>query len=258
MHRSGIENIKEKFKEIFIILSPPRCSSTALARVFWEHPSIGYYSHEPFEKTFHHKTTLEDALHFLDNPIQIKTPGESYLVKEMVFQVHQHFRELVKFTKNPLTFLIRDPRLSLYSRIEKFEAGKKDPVFPYVEAGWKELKLQLNTARDAEIPFSIVDATEFRNHPLEILPTLFERLNLSFSPEMICWQPRPDLDLCNLGGEHHHLYERVLKSSGLQPANENIPDISAFPLKLQPIVETCLNIYQEIKDDPERIHSPGN
>ena len=42
---------RSRYSDVIVIVSPPRCRSTALARVFWEHPLVRYYAHEPFEST---------------------------------------------------------------------------------------------------------------------------------------------------------------------------------------------------------------
>ncbi len=56
MNISTFENeinaIKDNYDQIYVIVSPPRCSSTAFARVFWELPTVKYYAHEPFEGTY--------------------------------------------------------------------------------------------------------------------------------------------------------------------------------------------------------------
>ena len=51
--QAAFEGLREKHGEIYVIVSPPRCCSTAFARVLWEHPAIRYYSHEPFEVTYY-------------------------------------------------------------------------------------------------------------------------------------------------------------------------------------------------------------
>ena len=47
-----MNRVKERYDRIVVIISPARCGSTPLARVFWEHPALRYYSHEPFEVTY--------------------------------------------------------------------------------------------------------------------------------------------------------------------------------------------------------------
>lgn len=250
----SLEEIKQLYQDIYIIISPPRCSSTSLARVFWEHSTIKYYSHEPYEETFHRNTAESTADSFLKKPVTVNDNESSGLIiKEMAFQVNAHFKEFIQITKHPLCFLIRDPRLSFKSRLEKFKMGKNKPTHPHVEAGWEDLKSQIHYCKENGLPHCIIDSTEYRNQPEKILGQMFEFMGLSFSDSMINWKSREDINLCNLGGEHIHLYERVLKSTGIEPANEEIPDLSEFPDEMRPLVESCLNLYNELLDDPNRI-----
>jgi len=67
-----VEHLKSKYSTIRLIISPPRCASTALARTFWEHPDIRFYAHEPFETTYYRKSPLADALQMIDEPINLE------------------------------------------------------------------------------------------------------------------------------------------------------------------------------------------
>ncbi len=255
----GLEKIKQTYNEIYIILSPPRCSSTTLARVFWEHPTIGFYSHEPYEVVYHHQMSLEHAYHFIENPIPLKNnAGTNLIIKEMTFQVRDHFLDIPKITKHPLIFLMRDPRLNFWSRIKKFEEGANESGLSYenagIDAGWHELFAQINQCKKLNIPYFIVDSTEFRNAPQIVLSKLFDKLNLSFSEKMLEWSPRPDINLCKPGGEHiKHFYERALESTGIQPAFEPLPGIDAFNPQVRPLLEKCNQIYLTLQQDENRL-----
>ena len=90
MHTT-VDDVLQQYDEIYAIISPPRCSSTALARAFWKEQSIGFYSHEPFEKTFHHQVGVEHAYDFIRNAQSISEKGNGLIIKEMAFQVHPNF-----------------------------------------------------------------------------------------------------------------------------------------------------------------------
>src|SRR5690348_10229121 len=115
------EQLKQRYEKIFLIVSPPRCSSTALARVFWHHPSIRYYSHEPYETVYYNDDSTKVAHNNLFDPIDLATSysgktlveGQGLVIKEMPYQVGAHFKELASFATHPIVFLIRDPRLSI-------------------------------------------------------------------------------------------------------------------------------------------------
>ncbi len=53
LDRLEVERIGRKYDGVYLIISPPRSSSTALARVFIEHQAIGAYCHEPFDRLYH-------------------------------------------------------------------------------------------------------------------------------------------------------------------------------------------------------------
>ena len=66
-----LAGIAARYPEIVVIISPPRCSSTAFARVFWEHPEVRYYCHEPFEVTYYDDAPLADVAAKLEAPIDL-------------------------------------------------------------------------------------------------------------------------------------------------------------------------------------------
>ena len=63
--------IRARHSAVYVIVSPPRCGSTAFARVFWEHPSVRYYSHEPFEVTYYRKEGLAEVAAKLAAPLDL-------------------------------------------------------------------------------------------------------------------------------------------------------------------------------------------
>ncbi len=260
--------LRERHERIFVISSPPRCCSTAFARVFWEHIAIGYYCHEPFESLYYNGANLGDARKNLLHPVEVGPVTETgvgvaagwLVVKEMPYQVGKYFDLLVSLTMSPVVFMIRDPRLNIASRVrKKIEAGQ-DCNFPLIETGWQLLAEQIQQCRDRGIPYIIVDAGDFRNEPEKVIAEVFERLQLRFSPELLSWQPRTDIDLDNLEGRHKHLYERVLSSTGVLPATEPIPPISSFPEAngLRDHVRQCRDIYKSLCEDLNRVQPVAN
>jgi hypothetical protein len=234
-----------------------------MARVFWEHPSVGYYCHEPFEVTYYQDAALEEVAKMLSNPLDLhflhsKTDQEkasALVIKEMPYQAGNNFSLLASWTKHPVVFLIRDPRLNIASRIKKKLETGDSPVFPFQETGWELIQGQIKYCEQEGIPFSIVDATEFRNHPEKIFPQVFEGLSLPFSNDMLTWQSCPDVDLDNLGGSHTHLYKKVLMSTGVMPAVEKIMAIEDFPDQegLKDHIRMCMGIYHELLQHPNRL-----
>ena len=252
--------IQEKYRAIYVIVAPPRSSSTAFARVFWKQPSVRYYSHEPFEVTYFMRADLRQVVGKLKNPIDLWSDqkyaqANDLVIKEMPYQVGGHFDMLVSLATFPIVFLIRDPRLNIFSRIVKKREANQNRFFPLIESGWELLASQIKQCKEQGIPYMIVDSTDFRNHPAVIFEQVFERLYLPFSIEMLSWQPRKDIDLDNLGGDHYHLYRKVLESTGIYPATEPIPAIEAFPITggFRDHVRACLRIYDALRDDSARL-----
>ncbi len=256
-------HLKTKHKQIYVVVSPPRCSSTAFARVFWEQPTIRYYSHEPFEVVYYEDKSWPSVVDKLDVPLDLlhieriqDSSGNDLLIKEMPYQVGDYFSILCALASKPLIFLIRDPRLNIASRIEKKRMVGDNIYFPHIETGWELLREQIAYCAAQKLPFMIVDSTDFRNFPYSVFTQVFAQFSLPFSPEMLIWNPCEDaVELDNLDGKHRHLYARVLHSKLLQPASEAIPEIDEFPKEhgIREHVEFCLDIYNDLRQSVHRI-----
>lgn len=88
---------------------------------------------------------------------------------------------------------------------------------------------------------------------------VFAGLDLDFDPEMLAWEPCERVELDNLGGEHSHLYQRVLASSGIEPPDERIPEVAEFANidGLEDHPHRCMEVYERLVSRPERI-TPRN
>jgi len=258
--------IREQYDEIFVIVSPPRCSSTAFARVFWEQPSIRYYAHEPFEGTYFMGQDLNFVIDNLRYPLDLRDIksysfaglGRSLVIKEMPYQVGENIPHLLSLSKKPVIFLTRDPRQNIASRMAKKEEVGNDPLFPHVETGWQLLVDQIKYCKENSIPYMLVDAKDFRNQPVVIFKQIFKRLGLPFRDDMLSWNSHPDVDIDNLEGDHHHLYQEVLSSTGMLPDTDAIPALNSFPIGngYRDHVKQCLQIYQRLQVSPARIRVP--
>lgn len=266
--RTAFTEIKKDYQDIYVIVSPPRCSSTAFARVFWEQPTIRYYCHEPFEGMYFMDQNLDDAVGNIGNALDLREikrngsgeGGRSLVIKEMPYQVGEAFQFLVSLTTKPVVFLTRDPRLNIASRMAKKAEVGDDPLFPHIETGWELIASQINYCKQGGIPYLIVDARDFRNQPGLIFNQVFSKLGLPFQRRMLSWQSRPDVDIDNLDGDHHHLYQEVLSSTGMLPDTEAIPALSSFPKEkgYQDHVRVCLKIYERLLASSARIRVPAD
>jgi hypothetical protein len=257
------DNVMKRHSDIYVIVSPPRCSSTAFARVFWEHPNVGYYSHEPFEILYYNGDDLANVAGKLDSPLDLRrlTPqavsgrNGSLVIKEMPYQVGDHFPLLVSLSTGPIIFLIRDPRLNISSRMAMKRLVGDNPLFPLVESGWELILKQVRWCQTNEIDHVIVDSMDYRNQPAVIFEQLFARFQLPFSNRLLSWEPMADVDIDNLDGRHRHLYQRVMGSEGIQPATEPIPELKSFPVDkgFREHVSQCLGIYEQLRRAPARL-----
>jgi hypothetical protein len=263
---SEFEEIKGIYDQIYVIVSPPRCSSTAFARVFWELPSVRYYAHEPFEGTYFLGQEIDSALDNLKHPLDLQEvkqnptlPSSSGLViKEMPYQAGDNFPLLVSLTRKPVVFLTRDPRLNVASRMAKKEEVGDSPFFPLLETGWELIASQIKYCKEHGVPYLIVDAKDFRNNPIPIFTQIFDRLNLEFESGALTWNSRPDVDIDNLKGGHNHLYEEVLSSTGMLPDTDAIPTIESFPTAngYREHVRQCMHIYERLQNSSARVRLP--
>jgi hypothetical protein len=184
--------------------------------------------------------------------------GRSLVIKEMPYQVGEHFPSLISLTRHPVIFLTRDPRLNISSRIAKKTEVGDNPLFPQVETGWELITSQIKYCKERDIPYLIVEARDFRNNPKDIFSQVFSKMGLPFHSSMLSWDSRPDVDIDNLGGDHHHLYQEVLSSTGMLPDTEAIPSLNSFPKEngYQDHVLACLKIYERLLASSARVRVP--
>jgi hypothetical protein len=244
---AAVAEIRARYAEILVILSPPRCTSTALARVFWNQPATRAYLHEPFDICYHRGAGAREALENFAEPMTIREAGHNLVVKEMTFQVRDHVSTLLALTRKPIIFLIRDPRLSIRSRMRKRVQGGQPQVFPEVESGWGDLAAQIRLCDTQKIPYVVVDSTTFRNAPDTVVPALCDRLGLAFSASMLSWERCENLAVGHLGAEQSHWYQRVLESTGIQPATATVPDITTFPDEMRAHIRACVDLYNHFR-----------
>src|SRR6185369_3572145 len=147
--------------EVYVLVGPPRTASTAVARILWNHRDVGWYAHEPFEPTWYQGAGVARAEELLEAPDAVddlvparlrRGSGRALVVKEMTFQVGDAFPLLAELATRPLVFLIRDPRLTVASRMEVLRRAGRPEVFPLRESGWEDLARQLAYVRREQIP----------------------------------------------------------------------------------------------------------
>jgi len=239
--------------EVYVLVGPPRTASTAVSRILWNHPAVGWYAHEPFEPTWYEGAGVERAEQLLEAPDAVDSlggrgTGSALVVKEMTFQVGDAFPLLASLATRPLVFLIRDPRLTIASRMKVLRRSGRPEVFPLRESGWEDLARQLDHVRSEGIPHVVVDSSDLRGAPHRVVPALLEMLGLDFTPDLLAWSASEATGLSAVSGAEDPFYRRVLDSQGLEPPAERIPDLTEFPTDggFRAHVAECVAQYEEL------------
>jgi hypothetical protein len=270
--RERLRRVRERHGEVFVIVAPPRTASTALARILWNHAAVGFYSHEPFEPTWYRGVAAEVAAELLEaaTPVAELDPragggragggsapdrspapaGAALVVKEMTFQVGERFPLLAELATRPIVFLIRDPRLSVASRMKVLRRSGRPEVFPLRESGWDDLAWQLDHVRANGIPHLIVDSRDLRAAPERVVPGLLAELGLDYAPELLTWGSSPATGLSAVSGPADPFYQRVLASGGIEAPSEQIPPLERFPETggFRAHVADCVARYEALRE----------
>lgn len=246
------ERLRERHDEVYVLVGPPRTASTAVSRILWNHPAVGFYAHEPFEPTWYEGAAVERAAELLDAPDAVgslggRGTGRALVVKEMTFQVGDAFPLLASLATRPLVFLIRDPRLCVASRMKVLRRSGRPEVFPLRESGWEDLAWQLAYVRGEGIAHVVVDSSDLRRAPERLAPALLEALGLAFTPDLLRWKSSAATGLSAVSGAEDPFYRRVLDSQGIEPPAERIPDLAEFPEPLRAHVAACVAQYEELR-----------
>jgi hypothetical protein len=246
--------LRERHGEVYVLVGPPRTASTAVSRILWNHPAVGWYAHEPFEPTWYEHAGVERAAELLDAPAPVaglggRGAGDALVVKEMTFQVGDAFPLLAELATRPLVFLIRDPRLTIASRMAVLRRAGRPEAFPLRESGWEDLARQLAHVRRAGIAHMVVDSSDLRRDPGAVVPPLLDALGLPFAPDLLRWSSSEATGLSAVSGAEDPFYRRVLDSQGIEPPAERIPDLSAFPEAggFRAHVAACVAQYDELR-----------
>lgn len=244
-----------RFDPVAVILSPPRCGSTALARSLWQHRAFRWYLHEPCDWAYHIGSgpppgSVAGALIDRAGFPAASATGTGVVVKEMTFQAGDAIGEFQAATL-PVIFLVRDPRLAVLSRMRQRELDGDIPSFPAQEAGWRDLLAALALFRESGTPSVIVDVADIRRSPGVTLRALCARLGLPWDRAMLRWESRSGLSLGNLGGCQDTWYARVLASTSWEPPDEKPPPDEVFGGSgMRAVIAESLDAYRKARLDP--------
>lgn len=231
--------VEQCFGDRLVILSPPRSGSTPVARMLWQSSvfSDGCHCHEPFEARYWGGDGDASVWRAVQRPMQLASgqrvdaqtlQGRPALVlKDMCFQLDlAAFDWLAALASRPIVFVMRDPRLTVASRLRIVSELDGSSSFPPEHAGWDALLWQVQRCRDLQRPYVIVDSQRLRQAPGPQAAALLARLGLQPTVGVIRWEQRPALRLCSpevgalmsdVRTESDPFYRRVLSSTGIQP-----------------------------------------
>jgi hypothetical protein len=249
--------LRERFSPVAVILSPPRCGSTVLARSLWQHPAFRCYLHEPYDGSYHDSS--ESSLQAVLGSVLTRSGtagGDGIVVKEMTFQAAGEASELIDAATLPVVLLIRDPRLAVSSRMRRREKSGQEARFPAREAGWQDLAEVRETLRRSGTDYIVVDISDVRRSPDRALAAICQSLGLSWDPRMLSWESARGLRLGTLNGRQDSWYERVLSSTGFEPPNESMPSKDYFRVrKMLTVATDCLGSYEQSRADSRFVGS---
>ncbi|MFC7330747.1 hypothetical protein [Marinactinospora rubrisoli] len=253
-----------RFDPVLLVLSPPRCASTVLARALWNHALFRWYLHEPYDRGYHHGGDGPDPLRAalaarLDRQRlahDVSGHANGLVVKEMTFQAGPRLPELIAAATLPVVFTVRDPRQAVRSRMRQRARGGARPGFPPREAGWDDLDRAWRHVRAERIAHVIVDMTGLSRDPATLVPRLCARLGLDFSERLLSWPAITGAPLGRLGDEQAHWYERVLASRGFEPLDDAATGPEADPpddAGLERRLGDWTALYREMLAAPESL-----
>jgi len=107
---------------IYLILSPPRTSSTLLETVISQNQDIHATYHEPFVELGYYGQSSEDGYKKIVGLIESQGHQKvNVLIKEMShwLNVNNEHKRFLPLVNDPVVLLIRNPLLSMESRIRK-------------------------------------------------------------------------------------------------------------------------------------------
>ena len=260
-------SLRARFDPIVVILSPPRCGSTVLARSLWQHRSFRAYLHEPYDLAYYEgrppspETILGCVLEGSsgrDQPGQDPATGCGLVLKEMTFQVAGRAAELIEAATLPVILLIRDPRLAVSSRMRCRENDGEDAWFPDREAGWHDLTMIREEMRRSRTDYTVVDISDLRQQPSLMLTALCARLGLPPDEGMLSWPSASGLRLGQLDGRQIDWYQRVLASTEFQRPSEVFPSQGYFRARrMLTVVHGCMRHYRQARTDTHFMGQSG-
>lgn len=258
-----------------LLISPPRGNSSVFATALGRSPRISRYVHEPCGRYYYQGLSVSAILEAL-GPM-----GPGILIKEMSFQMRHPpvARAFLRGCRAPIIFLLRSPLLTIESRLrlvltERMHAEATPPptrdrireaiasrcyaglddlltedVFPTHRTGWDDLGDQLRLCREEGIEHLIVETSDFRRAPTEVLSSVCDRLGLQMDASMLSWEAGSNR-LPGALDDQAVWYERVTTSTGIEPPSEALPSPEDLPVRFREHLPEAMAIYRGAMSAP--------
>ncbi|MEM7539437.1 MAG: sulfotransferase family protein [Chloroflexota bacterium] len=243
-------NKSQQPKRIFVS-SGPRNISTALMYSFAQRsdtvvvdePLYGHYLHTTDADTYHPGAaetlaTRENDWQKVVDDILTDAPLSENSNKSVIFykNITNHLRNMEWDFLGSVTnvILTRDPREMLPS------FAKNVPTMTLRDTGYPEHLELLTFARERGQEPPVLDGREVLKNPGVVLAKLCEQIGIPFDEAMLSWPAgaRPED-----GTWAPYWYSSVHQSNGFQPYR---PKNEPFPAYLEPLLDECLPLYEEI------------
>lgn len=190
----------------------------------------------------HHETDCERVIASLVGSV----PGN----RSIFYQKHMAHHLLPEVSRGWLSevvhvFLIRSPRAMLASLHAKTPfPSLTDTGLPQQVEIFRRVKERTGTVAP------VLDSRELLLNPAAMLSTLCERLGIPFDSDMLTW---PAGRRASDGIWAKHWYEKVEQTTEFAPYRETNPEL---PEELEPLLEQCLEYYEELHQYRIRSSSP--
>ncbi len=224
--------------------SSPRNISTALMYSFAQHPEVTVVD-EPlyaaylqrFPELVHpgREETLASQQPNVVSVIRNVLQSDTYTTPFVVFkQMTHHLEQLAwEFTLDMINILlIRDPRAIIASYSKVIPEPTAQDVGIMLQADLKAFLEQHGSLA------AIVDSQELLLDPESVLRQLCDRIGLSFTPQMLQWDPGPRPED---GTWAKHWYRGVHQSTGFLPFQSKTYHLSP---RQEQLAQQCLPIYE--------------
>lgn len=227
--------------------SGPRNMSTTMMRSFGARPDTACVD-EPFYAAYLKETGLNHPMSDEIFASQSVDPdavisgliAEPSLDRPVVYQKHMTHHMLPSFDRSWMrhccnVFLIRHPARVIPSYARKMENVSLEAIgFP------QQLSLFEKAHEIRGRPPLVIDSDDILTDPSGVLQSLCEALELSWTEQMLAWEPGPKPED---GAWAPHWYDAVWRSSGFGPAPGDLPDVDP---ELTSVFEAALEIYDQL------------